>query len=422
MGHLRIKLYDMMFALSCAMDLVAPELFNHHQQVAYLAYRLAEEMGLSKVEQQTLFMAGMLHDIGSLSIKERLGMLQQEQLETNSHAFRGAALLERYRPFAPLARIVRYHHIPWNHGEGEHYGGEAVPFASHVLHLADRACVLFNEKKNILLQVPSMMEQLSNGSGTAFTPASVKALAQLCQREYIWLELIDREPLHFVSKEASSHMGELDLDQVLEVSKLFSHAIDFRSRFTATHSASVAKAAQKLGELSGFSECECKMLLVAGYLHDLGKMAIDASILEKPGQLDPREYRIIRCHTFYTHLLLSKIPGLETINEWASYHHEKLTGNGYPYHLKGEELSYGSRIMAVADIFTALTEDRPYRKGMERDQVKAVLTGMVNNGAISEILVELLLSHYELFCGLREEGHAQALAEYEKILCCSEHP
>ncbi len=417
---MRIKLYDLMVSLSSAMDLVAPDLFNHHQQVAYLSYHLGKEMGLGAEESLDLFMAGIVHDIGSLSMKERLVMIRDELEEINTHAFRGASLLERYPPFAPMASIIRYHHLPWNHGEGAAFDGKAVPLLSHIMHLADRICVLFTGSKHTLLQLPEVLARIQEGEGSRFLPSGVDAMMKLAVREHIWLELNDRDPLHFLHKDNALYSMELDLDEVLQISEIFSHVIDFRSRFTATHSAGVAHTARMLGEMSGMSSSECDMLLIAGYLHDLGKITIDNEILEKPGRLDSREYKIIRSHTFYTYWLLSQVQGFETIAEWAAFHHEKLNGDGYPFHIMEKSLPYGARIMAVADIFTAITEKRPYREGMSKEQAVHAMKTMVDNGSISREIVELLIDHYELFLNIREESEKRAHEAYEEFFRLSE--
>jgi len=417
----RISLYDLMFSLSSAMDLVAPELFNHHQQVAYLSYHLGREMGLDTKESLNLLMAGIVHDIGSLSLKERLVMIRDEMEEIYNHAFRGASLLETYAPFAPMADIIRYHHLPWNHGEGATFEGRAVPLNSHILHLADRICVLFSNTKHALLQLPDVLTRIRVGEGSHFLPSGVDATMKLALREHIWLELNDRDPLRFLKRDAMMLFAmDLNLDQVLQISEIFSHVIDFRSRFTATHSAGVAHTARMLGEMSGMSSSECDMLLIAGYLHDLGKITIDNEILEKPGQLDAIQYTVIRSHTFYTYRLLSQVHGFETIAEWAAFHHEKLNGNGYPFHLEEKSLPYGARIMAVADIFTAITEKRPYREGMTKEQAIHALRSMVDNGTISREIVELLIDNYDLFLSLREESQKRAYAAYEEFFRLSD--
>src|SRR5208337_2538002 len=102
---------------------------------------------------------------------------------------------------------------------------------------------------------------------------------------------------------------------------------------------------------------------IAGLLHDIGKLSVPEDILEKPAPLDCSEVNKIKAHSFMTHRILENIGSLDKITQWASLHHERLNGTGYPYHYGKEKLPVGARIIAVADVFTALTENRPYRKG-----------------------------------------------------------
>lgn len=158
------------------------------------------------------------------------------------------------------------------------------------------------------------------------------------------------------------------------------------------------------------------MMLIAGYLHDLGKIAISDEVLEKPIKLTEYEFNEMRAHTYYTYRLLEPIEDLKVINAWASFHHEKLNGTGYPFKLSGDSLTLGSRIMAVADIFTAITEHRPYRKGMEPEAAKQVLQDMVANNSIDGKVVEILINNYDEINELREDAQQKAAIEYKKFL------
>src|SRR5690606_6987532 len=108
------------------------------QQVAYLAYRLAEYLDLPSNEQYDIFLASLIHDIGALSIKERFELIESAPIHINEHAFRGAKLLEGFEPLKNAAKIIKFHHIPWDHGKGTKYMDEDVPLASHIVNLADR--------------------------------------------------------------------------------------------------------------------------------------------------------------------------------------------------------------------------------------------------------------------------------------------
>ena len=105
---------------------------------------------------------------------------------------------------------------------------------------------------------------------------------------------------------------------------------------------------------------------MAGNFHDLGKLVIPNSILEKPGKLNDEEFALMKQHTYFTYSILTTIGGIQEIAEWAAFHHERLDGNGYPFHLNASKLSTGARIMAVADIVTTLAEDRPLPAGDEK--------------------------------------------------------
>lgn len=410
-----INMYELLLCLTKAVDLVSPELANHHQKVAYLAYKIAEQMDTPNEDRSDLILAGLLHDIGALSLNERLEMLFDEPPTAQNHAVRGAKLLEGFLPLQGTAEIIRYHHIPWNDGAGAHFGSKEVPEACHILHLADRIAVLINSDRDILSQIPDIKSKIISQKNTNFLPEAVDAFLEICDYEYIWLDLAYEPLLYFFPQIISFDVMQLNIEELIELTKIFSSIIDSNSSFTANHSAGVAAAAEKLAELSGFSTQDCKQMRVAGYLHDLGKLAVSSEILEKPDKLNSNEFNEVRSHSFYTYRLLQSISGFEEINEWASFHHEKLNGEGYPFHLKSDMLSLGSKIMAVADIFAAITEDRPYRKGMTDDEAILVLKNKVKDGSICPNTATLLLNNFELLNNIRREAQNRAADEMRRL-------
>jgi HD-GYP domain-containing protein (c-di-GMP phosphodiesterase class II) len=415
LDKIKINLFALLRSISDAQDLISPLLSNHQQQVAYLSYRLSLKLNLSLQDQKDIFLAGIVHDIGALSTSERLEIREKESMNVNNHAFIGAKLLEDFKPMQNTAKIIRFHHLSWNNGKGRFYCEEEVPFGSHVIHLADRVCTMIKMDGNILSQIPHIVDYIQSRSNTVFVPEIVAALIELSTEEYTWLDLKSKFPVNKVNV-CQLHIEELDIEDLLKLTIIFSHIIDFRSSFTARHSAGVASIAHKLAQLFKFSPKECKMMLVAGYLHDIGKLAIDNELLEKPSKLTEDEFNIIRSHTYYTYQLLDIVPELKEIKEWAAYHHERIDGKGYPFHIKGEALSLGSRIMAVADVFTAITEDRPYRKGMEDIQAIKVLNDMVNHGALDGRVVKVLIDNLQMIKILRENSQREAAKHYEAFL------
>lgn len=157
------------------------------------------------------------------------------------------------------------------------------------------------------------------------------------------------------------------------------------------------------------------MMKIAGYLHNLGKLAVPLEILEKAAKLTEDEFNIIKSHTFYTCRILETISNLDVINTWASFYHERLDGKGYPFHHKGEDLSLGSRIMAVADVLTAVTEDRPHRKGMPSDGALQVLRQMAESSVLDSYVVSTLRLYYDEVNSVRIAARAAASKEYQEF-------
>jgi HD-GYP domain-containing protein (c-di-GMP phosphodiesterase class II) len=410
-----VPLFYLVLCLSEAVDLIDPVLNGHHKRVAYIAYAIGLEMGLTSQEQDKLILAGLVHDCGALSLTERLDLLEFEHHRPNEHAELGYYLLKEFEPLSAEAQIVRYHHARWNQGQGSKSNGHEVPIGAHVVHLADRVAVLVNNQEEILGQAKRIREQIVGQSGRMFVPELVDIFSDLAAKEHFWLDATSSIIGSILARRTRLATVELSPAQLFSFAKLICQLIDFRSRFTATHSSGIAASASTLAKLVGFSERECHMMKVAGYFHDLGKLAVPTEILEKPGKLTEEEFSIIRSHTYHTYTILESIGDLDVINAWASFHHERLDGNGYPFHHKGGDLSLGSRIMAVADVLTAITEDRPYRQGMTHDEALNVLRRMAKDSALDSDIVSTLELHYDDVNSVRISKQAAAAKEYEEF-------
>ena len=134
----------------------------------------------------------------------------------------------------------------------------------------------------------------------------------MADHESLWLNLVEGDPIKNIDKDYIASI-DMSIEDLADLAKIYSYLIDFRSPFTSTHSASVAIVAERLAQLLGFSHVDCKKMLIAGYLHDLGKLTIPNEILEKKGALEKEEYDRIRSHTYYTYHLLDGISVLVVI-------------------------------------------------------------------------------------------------------------
>lgn len=205
----------------------------------------------------------------------------------------------------------------------------------------------------------------------------------------------------------------LDLTELVDITKIISQIIDFRSRFTSLHSSGVAAVAEAIAKKRNWKMEECFKIRIAGYLHDIGKLAVPNTILEKEGKLTAEEYNIIRTHTYYSYHLLNTIEALREINQYASLHHERVDGKGYPFHFNGDELKEGSKVMAVADVFTAITEDRPYRRGMPKEKAIKLLEKLSDDKHLDQCVVTTLLENFEEINHIRTMAQHKSLLEYE---------
>ena len=414
---LHVPIYDLINCLADTIDLVSPELADHHRRVGLVAYALACQMGLPEEEQTELFFAGCLHDIGALSVTERIRLQEFEADKTLRHAETGALLLELFTPLSGIAAMVRYHHTNWEEGAGAHCQGRAVPLGGHILHLADRIAVLLGkfDRIQLLNNARDVRARIESESGKMFSPALVEAFRGLAKKESFWLGLAYplRDPA--LEKRRRFRAVRLDTEGIIGLTRLFARIIDFRSRFTATHSSGVAASAEAIACLAGRPAQECSQMRIAGLLHDLGKLAVPSELLDKPGKLTPREKSVIRCHTFFTRRALENISSFEAITAWSSDHHERLDGSGYPFHLGGRDLSLGARIVAVSDVFTAITEDRPYRAGMDTAKAQKVINIMAARSALDPDVVRLFMNNYEELNSVRISAQSEAVKEYGDI-------
>ncbi|MBC7858920.1 MAG: HD domain-containing protein [Burkholderiaceae bacterium] len=411
--EIQVSLLDMVLCLTRATDFLHPAVSEHHLRVAYVASCVAEELGLRGQALQDVMIGGALHDVAAVSspawrtlfdealTHDRLDRNRSAE-EINRHGFEGYLMLRDFPLFAAAARAIRFHHVDWNDGAGEQSDGEAVPFASHILRLADRVAVLPDEAGNILRQAAALRPILAAGAGRLFHPRVAEAFEAVSRKESFWLDLTSRHKEHILRRRLGDATVPLDLDGLHRLSRVFGKIIDYRSAFTAVHSSGVAATSELLAAKLGLAPVETRLIGVAGYLHDIGKLAVPPALLDKPGRLTPDEMLVIRQHPYYTHQILSMVPSLELVATWAALHHERLDGAGYPFRTR--EIPLGARIIAVADIFTAITEDRPYRVGMERAQCLAVLDQLVGEGAIDGDIVAVLRADFEQFHQVRSRS------------------
>jgi diguanylate cyclase (GGDEF)-like protein/putative nucleotidyltransferase with HDIG domain len=166
------------------------------------------------------------------------------------------------------------------------------------------------------------------------------------------------------SEQAHGDRDETDRDVVVGLAG----ALLERDRYTGEHSESVVNLAARVAKGLALDDQEVQKVRAAAMLHDIGKVAIPDEVLNKPGKLDEREWRIMREHPVIGERILRAIPGLGGVARIVRHEHERWDGSGYPDRLKGDEIPIGSRIILACDAYHAMTSDRPYRKAMSHGE------------------------------------------------------
>jgi HD-GYP domain-containing protein (c-di-GMP phosphodiesterase class II) len=412
-----LPLFDWVLCLSDAIGLFNPTLVSHNERVAYISYEIAAAQGLPEFDRKKVMVAGALHDIGGIALTDtdRNMLLEYDAIHTYKHCSLGYFLLLNYGPFHALADIILYHHTPWSDQINDEVLSKKVPYLSNIIHLADRVDVLLQKDGDIFNNIDTIRETINESSGTLFAPDLVEGFIKCSQKESFWLDIVSPK----LSEDLRDRMGgserELELDNIEQIAILFSKVIDFRSQYTLTHSIGVASCAEMLGKALDMTDEQCQGLRIAGLLHDTGKLYIPKSILEKPAALVQDEINIIRKHSYYTYSILKRIPYISTINKWASYHHERLDGTGYPFHYTQDEIPEGSRILAISDIFTALMEDRPYRAGMSIDETFENINSMADNNYLDKNIVKILFQNKDAINAARIVSQGNSLSSYNSF-------
>ena len=340
---------------------------RHGERVAYIALNLGRVLGLSQDSLIRLTAAGLLHDIGAVG---GFRSYHGDHRLVIEHCLIGARIVEDFPWADVLVPVAKYHHeAPEPRRGALGIDPNEVPLMARIVSLADKVDVHLARQTPPKAERDKLLAWLEHEKGQLFFPEIVAAFQTVARREAFWLDL-GQEDLREITlaglarEQAASGLGVLCPAFTRRLAEIFAGLIDQKSEFTARHSSYVAATVSSLAGGLGWSEAELEQIRIAAYLHDLGKLAVPSKILDKPDSLTAEEFEAIRCHTYYTHHLLTDAGFPDRVVRWAAYHHERLDGQGYPFALEAADLDTGCRLMTIADIWAALTEERPYRQAM----------------------------------------------------------
>lgn len=414
-SELQIDLRQVILAIETTVDLVGMNDTNHGKRVAYIASQIGHNIGLSEQDIQYLFELGLLHDCGVSTEQMHSSLVNHFDWEdAHIHCEIGYRLLKNFEPLSKFAIPILNHHTPFEKLKDLDISTYDARMAN-LIFLADRIDVTAASHygSDILLARDTIVKNIKDCSGTYFDPKLVDAFLKLEKSEAFWIALEDRHITRYtwdMGQFESSSM--LSIPEIKQLSLIMAYIVDQKSPFTAQHSARVGSLAKYISYLYGLSDEQSLKIEIAGYLHDIGKLRTPDNILEKPGKLTDAERSIMNQHSYETFEILRHIDGLQEISSWAAFHHEGLDGTGYPFHPEEKDLSIEARIIAVADVFQALVQDRPYRKGMALENVLDIIREFVNNGKLDEDIVKVVEKN-SVKCFEIAKGEAQENKESE---------
>ncbi|HEY4304155.1 MAG TPA: HD domain-containing phosphohydrolase [Gemmatimonadaceae bacterium] len=420
-SSVQISLSEVLAALSHALDLTEGQPLGHTIRTCLIGMRIAEELSLPAEERSALYYALLLKDAGCSSnaarmaalfgsddrhVKPRMKVVDWHDgfrlaLATARNVGVGQSIFERFRHFMAIARtegmtqdliavrcergasIARQLGFPQETVEAvrsldEHWcglgyaqglKGDEIPLLARIANLAQTL-----EATHDVHGPAVALRVAKERRGSWFDPKLVDIVDSWKNDAQWWRSL--RAPdarERLVSAEPADQLRFIDDDGLDEIALAFSDIIDAKSPYTYRHSSRVAEYARVLAIRLGFDPEEQRRIFRAGLLHDIGKLGVSNTILDKDGAPTPAEWQQIRQHPKFTLSILSQVNAFGAFAWTAALHHEKLDGSGYPWGLKAPQLDQAARILTVADIYDALTTDRPYRAGMSHEKALGIL-------------------------------------------------
>jgi putative nucleotidyltransferase with HDIG domain len=407
-----VSLSDVLSALSFALDLTEGQPAGHTIRSCAIGMRLGDELALGAAERTALYYALLLKDAGCSSNAAKMASLfgsddhvvkQGMKLVDRHRSLRlaartatlcgiGRSVADRVRHFLLIARsgqvtrdimqlrcergaeiaaglgfpdqtadairALDEHWCGLGHPRG--LAGERIPLLARIANVAQTVDVYFTAAGP-----RAAMDVVRERRGRWFDPALADRVIGWVRDDHFWRGLAAPDLRDtVVALEPGSDPRRVDDDGLDAIARSFAEIVDAKSPFTARHSVNVARYAVELAAAVGLPPGERRRIHRAGLLHDIGKLGVSNRILDKPGKLDATEREAVERHPRHTLEILQRVGAFGDFAHLAAVHHEKLNGTGYPWGLRGQQLDLSARLLAVADIYEALTADRPYRAGM----------------------------------------------------------
>lgn len=427
-----LKLSELIGALSYALDLTEGQPQGHCLRSCWIAMQVADAMGLGAAEKWSIYYSVLLKDLGCSSNAARICELYLADDRAFKHDFklvgtgatdilafiatrtgtqarwwkrvsalahivrngeavadelirtrctRGADIAGRLRFPAAVTDAIRSldEHFDGS-GRPEGLSGSSIPLGSRIALLAQVVDVFhFTGGRTAALT------ELRARSGSWFDPDVVSAFETASRSPDFW-DTLKRPDIEraVMSLEPAQHRVAVDDDYLDAIAEAFGAVVDAKSPFTAGHSERVGYYTDVLAQRLGISDGRRRWLRRAAVLHDVGKLGVSNTILDKPGRLDPDEWEAVKMHAVYSEEILGRIGAFGELARIAAAHHEKLDGTGYPRGIGSAAIALETRIITTADIFDAITAERPYHAATSPERALEIMRAHVGTALDAE--------------------------------------
>lgn len=396
---------DIYLVMNRSLRMVDDEIMQHGKVVGYIFYKMLDyrnEFFLQELIDYT--MVGVLHDIGLYKSTDQKTIRIEETKNVWKHSIYGFLFLKYLSPLGDKAEVVLYHHLDY---------GKYHLIHSKYIEIAEY--LAFADKLDMFMRSGSderNADFFAKQSGKLFSERA-KHLFLKAEKKYQIFENIrsgafEQELEMLFSKKL---MKEEDKRSYLE---MLIYTIDFRSEYTVVHSLATTTFAVEIAKLMHLTSQDIYNIYYGALLHDIGKLVTPTEILEAPRKLTHEEMQIMQEHAANSEKILRGVIN-DTVLEIAIRHHEKLDGSGYHRGLTGRDLTTPQRIVAVADIISALYGKRSYKDSFELNKIKDILTSDSNAGKLCPLVVGCAVRNMERLIRNFEKKKVRTIGNYMLI-------
>ena len=380
-----VRMDSLIQAIAAALDMVEIELLgastNHGKRIAVLCAKMGKLLGKSQDEITALVTCALLHDnaLTEYMLSERIGRHKDPAMK--KHCEYGQRNLDALHLKANTKNFILYHH---ERADGKGLFGTREgegPLEAEIIAIADAIDVAYHLQRLKPEDIPAIQRSITKGAGKRYGKTASDLMLEVLDAPAL-LSLKDGAIRETAAATFAPWVVEIEAEAVFGLACFVSRIIDCKSAFTQQHSSQIANKAWFMSGHYRHEPAERVKLYLAAALHDIGKLSTPTAILEKPGKLTSEEFAVMKDHVRMTWELLKDIEGFQDISAWASDHHEKLDGVGYPRGKKADEMDFNSRLMACLDIYQAVSEERPYHPRRSHGDTMQILGKLADGGKV----------------------------------------